>query len=149
MFTTMSSADAVDAVQKVQTWLEGFVRANGGAAGTVHRRSGPDELALVAALNIPPPVIKAVTVVPRGKGMAGLALERNAAISTCNLQTDNTGDVRPGARAVDAQAAVALPVHDAAGEVRAVVGIAFMGERTLSDAELKALDDAADELPAT
>jgi hypothetical protein len=79
--------------------------------------------------------------------MAGLALERNAAISSCNIQTDASGQVRPGARAVDAQAAVALPVHNAAGEVRAVVGIAFADERTISDADLAALADAAATLP--
>ena len=58
--------------------------------------------------------------------MAGLALERNRPVSVCNIQTDRSGDVRPGARAVNAQAAAALPIHDPAGDVRAVVGIAFM-----------------------
>jgi L-methionine (R)-S-oxide reductase len=130
-----------------QSWLESFVRHNGGIAGSVHLRSGPDELSLGATVNIPEPVRKVVLRVPRGKGMAGLALERNAAISSCNIQTDATGQVRPGARAVDAQAAVALPVHNASGEVRAVVGIAFAEERTISDADLLSLADAAASLP--
>jgi L-methionine (R)-S-oxide reductase len=130
-----------------QAWLERFIRKHGGIAGSVHRRSGPDELALVATVNIPEPVRQVVLRVPRGKGMAGLALERNAAISSCNIQSDSTGQVRPGARAVDAQAAVALPVQTAQGDVRAVVGIAFAGERELSDAELVALSDAASSLP--
>jgi hypothetical protein len=135
------------AQSSVESWLQAFLAAHGGCAGTVHRRRG-DVLELQAALNIPPPVLAVVQQVPRGKGMAGLALERNAPVSTCNLQTDRSGDVRPGARAVDAQAAVALPVHDAQGEVRAVVGIAFMGERELGDAELGALGKAAQALPA-
>jgi len=130
-----------------QSWLETFIRKYDGVAGSVHRRSGPDELALVATVNIPEPVKKIVARVPRGKGMAGLALERNAAISSCNIQSDSTGQVRPGARAVDAQAAVALPVQNADGEVRAVVGIAFAAERTLTDDELLALTDAASSLP--
>jgi hypothetical protein len=130
-----------------QSWLEMFIRAHQGVAGSVHRRSGPDELALVATVNIPEPVKKVVARVPRGKGMAGLALERNAAISSCNIQSDSTGQVRPGARAVDAQAAVALPVQNPDGEVRAVVGIAFAGERTLTDSELQELADAAASLP--
>ena len=130
-----------------QAWLETFIRRHHGIAGSVHRRSGPDELSLVATVNIPEVVKKIVAVVPRGKGMAGLALERNAAISSCNIQSDATGQVRPGARAVDAQAAVALPVQNADGEVRAVVGIAFQNEKTLTDSELQTLADAAAELP--
>jgi L-methionine (R)-S-oxide reductase len=135
-----------DTVQE-QSWLETFIRTHNGIAGSVHRRSGPDELALVATVNIPEPVKKVVATVPRGKGMAGLALERNAAISSCNIQSDSTGQVRPGARAVNAQAAVALPVQNPDGEVRAVVGIAFAGERTITDSELQELADAASSLP--
>lgn len=131
-----------------QAWLEKFLADHGGIAGTVHRRSAPDELELVAAVRIPPPVQQIVAKVPRGKGMAGLALERNEPVSTCNIQTDRSGDVRPGARAVDAQAAVALPVCDAKGEVRAVVGIAFAGEKTLSESELAELGRAAATLPS-
>ena len=130
-----------------QAWLETFIRRHQGIAGSVHRRSGPDELALVATVNIPEVVKNIVQRVPRGKGMAGLALERNAAISSCNIQSDATGQVRPGARAVDAQAAVALPVQNPDGEVRAVVGIAFANERTQTDSDLQALADAAAELP--
>jgi L-methionine (R)-S-oxide reductase len=130
-----------------QSWLEGFIRNHGAVAGSVHLRSGPDELSLAAAVNIPERVQQIVAKVPRGKGMAGLVLERNAAISSCNIQADKTGDIRPGARAVDAQAAVALPVHTKAGEVRAVVGIAFADERTLTDEQLAALADAAASLP--
>jgi hypothetical protein len=133
----------------VQSWLEAFVRANEGIAGSVHRRSSPEELELVAAMNLPPPVVNVVQRVPKGKGMAGLAFERNAAISTCNIQTDSSGQVRPGARAVNAQAAVALPVVDESGQVRAVVGIAFRDEKTLNDEELAALGRAAATLPPT
>jgi L-methionine (R)-S-oxide reductase len=130
-----------------QLWLERFIKDHGGVAGSVHLRAGPDELALGATVNIPEPVKKIVLRVPRGKGMAGLALERNAAISSCNIQSDATGQVRPGARAVDAQAAVALPVPGPGGDVRAVVGIAFADERTITDADLKVLADAAATLP--
>ena len=124
-----------------QLWLETFVRAQGGAAGTIHRREG-NQLILVAAVNIPPPVIAATLTIPSGKGMAGLALERKEPVQTCNLQTDRTGDVRPGARAVQAQAAIALPAFDPTGEVRAVVGLAFANERELSVEEIARLTEA-------
>ena len=130
-----------------QAWLEAFVTEHQGVAGTVHQRTAVDDLELVAALNIPPPVQQIVARVPRGKGMAGLAYEKNKPISTCNIKTDSTGQVRPGARAVNAQAAVALPVVDAHGQVRAVVGIAFHDEKELSESELVSLGDAAASLP--
>ena len=130
----------------LESWLGLFLKAHGGIAGTVHVRAG-DALLLRAAVNIPPPVVRATASIPCGKGMAGLAWERGAPVQTCNLKTDQTGDVRPGAKAVDAQAAVAIPVKAAGGEVRAVVGIAFMGEREFGDAELSTFEDEASELP--
>ena len=117
-------------------WLVAFVERHGGVAGSVHRL-GEHELVLAAAHNIPPVVQDLTRRITRGKGMAGLAWERGVPVQTCNLQTDETGDVRPGARAVDAGAAVAIPVHDPDGSLVAVVGIAFPDERTLSDADLE------------
>lgn len=84
--------------------------------------------------------------IPKGKGMAGLAWERERVVSTCNLKTDQSGDVRPGAKAVEAGAALAIPVRGPAG-VRAVVGIAFAGERELSTEEQAEFERAAQALP--
>lgn len=128
------------------SWLAQWMARHGAAAGSVHVMTAQG-LRLVAAHRLPQPVIDAVRVVPRGRGMAGLAWERNQPVQTCNLKTDETGDVRPGAKAVNAQAAVAVPVPDAAGAVRAVVGIAFMDEREFSAEELEQLAKEAVELP--
>jgi hypothetical protein len=78
--------------------------------------------------------------------LAGLAFAQNEPVSTCNIQTDDSGRVRPGAKMVGAQAGVALPVRDAAGAVRAVVGIAYAGERTLLESELARLLERASAL---
>jgi hypothetical protein len=69
-------------------------------------------------------------------------------VSTCNLKTDTSGDVRPGAKAVDAGAALAIPVRDATGALRAVVGIAFAGEREMSAGEQAKFESDAQALPA-
>lgn len=127
-------------------WLQGFLRDHGGIAGTVHERTG-DVLRLRAAVNIPPPVIRATESIAKGKGMAGLAWERDRPVATCNLKTDDSGDVRPGAKAVDAQAALAIPVRAKDGELRAVVGIAWLGERELTDAEQAHFEELARALP--
>jgi L-methionine (R)-S-oxide reductase len=131
-----------------ENWLKNFVAAEGGVAGTVHVLED-GVLKLDAALNIPPPVVRAAERIPIGKGMAGLAWERNRPVATCDLKNDESGDVRPGAKAVDAQAALAIPVRGADGEVRAVVGIAFMGERDFPEAELAEFERLAAALPAS
>ncbi len=131
--------------ERAQAWLIDYLAAHGAVAGTVHRHEA-GELVIAAAVNIPPPVVRATERIPRGKGMGGLALERDRAVSTCNLQ-DGGGDVRPGARAVGAGAAVAFPVHDDAGHTRAVVGVAFAEARELGDDEIAKLTAAAASLP--
>jgi L-methionine (R)-S-oxide reductase len=130
----------------LETWLRAFLTREGGIAGTVHTLTG-DALRLRAAVNIPPPVVAATETVPKGKGMAGLAWERNRSVAVCNLRTDGSGDVRPGAKAVDAQAALAIPVRGPGGAVAAVVGIAFLGEREFADDELARFEAEAAALP--
>ncbi|HEV2805987.1 MAG TPA: GAF domain-containing protein [Chthoniobacterales bacterium] len=132
--------------QAQQDWLERFITEHGGAAGTVHVQRDED-LYLTAAHNIPPPVIAIVARVPHGKGMAGLAQVKKAPVQTCNLQTDATGNIKPGAKAVDAQAAIALPVFDTAGAVRAVVGIAWSKEDEIEPDREQTLMKRAAELP--
>jgi hypothetical protein len=133
---------------ELDNWLQNFLAKYNGAAGTVHFFEDGG-LKLVSAINIPPQVQQVVAWVPNGKGMAGLALERKEPIQTCNLKEDNTGNVKPGAKAVNAQAAVALPVLDSASSVRAVVGIAVPDEREFTTAELDDLTAAAATVPAT
>jgi len=130
-----------------QDWLQEFLRAHGGVAGTVHRVVAADMMELDAAVNIPPPVVAATRQIPVGKGMAGIAMAENRAVSTCNLRDDQTGVVKPGARAVGAGAAVAFPIHDAAGNVRAIIGIAWKEERELGTDELHALMRAGEAMP--
>jgi L-methionine (R)-S-oxide reductase len=132
--------------QAQQEWLESFIEQHGGIAGTVHVQRGED-LYLTAAHNIPPTVVAIVAHVPHGKGMAGMAQVKKSPVQTCNLQTDDTGNIKPGAKAVDAQAAVALPVLDREGAVRAVVGIAWSKEGEIGPAEEQAMMKLAATLP--
>ena len=125
-----------------QAWLEEYLRAAAAVAGTVHRRQG-DGLRLTAAKNIPPKVCEVVNWVPSGKGMAGQALLTGKAVSTCNLKDDPSAAVRPGARAVDAQAAVALPIPGRDGMTVAVVGVAWPDSRDLPESEIERLTGLA------
>ena len=133
--------------ETMNNWLRDLLGRHAAVAGTVHVVQD-GVLAIRAAHNIPPKVQEVTAAIPIGKGMAGLAWQHDKPIQTCNLKEDNSGAVKPGAKAVDARAAVALPVHDGAGTVRAIVGLAWMDERVLDDATLAAIDKDAASLPA-
>lgn len=125
---TTQAQETTATLQIDQPWLIDYIREAGAVAGTVHRRE-EGGLRLTASHNIPPKVCEIVAWVPDGKGMAGQALVTKAPVFTCNLKDDPSATVRPGARAVDAQAAIALPVFDSAENVIAVVGIAYADHR--------------------
>jgi L-methionine (R)-S-oxide reductase len=131
-----------------QKFLESLLDRLGAVAGTVHEQRG-DDLYLTAARNIPPPVVAIVAHVAHGKGMAGVAQVKKQPVQTCNLQTDNSGTIKPGAKAVDAKAAIALPVLRDDGEVRAVVGIAWNDERELGPDLEQSMMQLAAELPTS
>ncbi|HEX4423664.1 MAG TPA: GAF domain-containing protein [Kofleriaceae bacterium] len=127
-------------------WLRELLGRHGAVAGTVHVVRG-DLLEIAAAHNIPPKVQEITAKIPLGKGMAGLAWQHDKPIQTCNLKEDASGAVKPGAKAVDGKAAVALPVHEASGVVRAVVGLAWADERELPDDQVAAIAGDAASLP--
>jgi hypothetical protein len=131
----------------LEQWLQETLARVNATSGTVHLHEN-DGLRLATAVNIPLPVQQIVQWVPNGKGMAGLALQRGEPVQTCNLQEDRSGNVKPGAKAVNAQAAVALPVRNDQGDIRAVVGIAFQDEREFTPADLDDLLRTVSTMPS-
>ena len=115
-------------------------------AGTIHLfRDGV--LKLAAHKNIPPPVVQIVSTVPLGKGIAGLAAERREPITICNLQTDASGQARPGAKATGMEGSLAVPML-ADGELRGVLGIAKAEAYDWPAAEVETLTRIAAALAA-
>ena len=110
-------------------------------SGTIHLLGDDGVLHLRAAsAGIPQVVLETIKDVPVGKGMAGLAVERRQPVNACNIQTDASGDVRPGARATGLQGSIVVPMlrgDDAIG----ALGVANRGERTFTDAETERLLD--------
>jgi L-methionine (R)-S-oxide reductase len=103
--------------------------------GTIHLLESDGVLHLKAAsAGIPAPVLEAVRLVPIGKGMAGLAVQRKAPVSVCNLQTDASGAARPGAKATGMEGALVVPLllgDKAAG----ALGIANRAPRAFTSEE--------------
>ena len=121
--------------------LELVVRHFKAETGTIHLIRDDGMLHLAAATpGFPDAVLKAITTIPVGKGMAGLAVERGEPVDACNIQTDESGDVRPGARATGLAGAIVVPIFRGQ-EVIGALGIANRGERAFADAEIDELID--------
>ncbi len=115
--------ESITAVGTIEEGLTATLTHFGCQAGTVHLvRDGV--LKLRASVGIPPQVTALVETVPIGKGIAGLAAERRGPVTICNLQTDDSGQARPGARATGMEGSLAVPMLDEAGVLRGVLGIA-------------------------
>lgn len=122
--------------------LARIVSEIGADSGTIHLLEDDGVLHLRAATaNIPAPVLDVVRLVPVGKGMAGLAVERNEAVDACNIQSDASGDVRPGARATGLKGAIVVPmIRD--GRAVGALGVANFRERTFTPSEIDDLKAA-------
>ena len=114
-------------------------------SGTIHLLGDDGHLHLAASVNIPEPVARIVAVVPVGKGMAGLAAERREPVSICNIQTDSSGDVRPGALATGMEGAIAVPIFRG-DQLAGVLGIANREARTFTEEEIARLLEEARKL---
>jgi L-methionine (R)-S-oxide reductase len=125
-----------------------IVRSFNADSGTVHVLRDDGLLHLLAATEgLPEPVLATIARIPVGKGMAGLAVQRGCAVDACNIQTDTSGDVRPGAKATGLAGAVVVPIFRDDGTVGAL-GIGNRGERTFTAAEVENLIAAGRRLAA-
>jgi GAF domain-containing protein len=107
--------------------------------GTIHRLEPDGLLHLKArAGNIPAELLPLIEKIPVGKGIAGLAVERKAPVDLCNLQTDNSGAARPGARKTGVKGSVCVPILDGERAVGAL-GIGTGEERQFQDDETQLL----------
>jgi GAF domain-containing protein len=108
-------------------------------SGTIHLIGSDGLLHLAAATpGFPEVVLKTIGTIPVGKGMAGLAVERGVPVDACNIQTDASGDVRPGALATGLAGAIVVPIFRGQ-EIVGSLGVANRGERTFSDTEIDEL----------
>ena len=115
--------------------LEAIVAEFHADSGTIHLLEADGVLHLKAATaSIPAVVLDRVRLVPAGKGMAGLAAERGEPVTVCNLQTDTSGDVRPGAKAAGMEGALVVPIFKGAA-VAGTLGIANRAARTFTPEE--------------
>ena len=124
-----SGRDAFDEV------LEKILRHFDCVTGTVHLLGEDGMLDLLAQRGIPDSILDKVAKIPVGKGMAGLAAERMEPVQVCNLQTDDSGDVRPGAKDTRMEGSIAAPIVAGSGELVGTLGVAKPVAYDFSDDE--------------
>jgi GAF domain-containing protein len=107
----------------------------GADSGTVHVLvDGRLELRAHAG-GIPGHVLAVIASIPVGKGMAGLAVERRAPVTSCDLERDDSGDVRPLARTIGLRGSIVVPMM-AGAEAIGALGVANRAERVFHPPEV-------------
>lgn len=114
--------------------------------GTIHQLDEATGLLhLLVRRGIPDAILDRVSRIPVGKGMAGLAAERRECVEVCNLQTDSSGDAKPGAKLTGMEGSIAVPML-IDGRVVGVLGVAKPTAYTFTDGERRELLAVAAEI---
>ncbi len=117
--------------------------------GTLHRLNTEGQvLQLVAQRGLPDKILPMISHIPVGKGMAGICAERRQAVQTCNLQTDNSGVIRPGAKETKMEGAITVPILYKA-TLLGTLGIAKPIPYDFSDDETALLSQISDAIGAS
>ncbi|MFN6528070.1 GAF domain-containing protein [Nostoc sp. ChiSLP03a] len=94
------------------------------STATIHTLDKDSQLLhLKAYQGIPELLLPKMTIIPTGKGMAGVAAERKRPVQICNLQTDESGVVRPSAKETKVKGSMAVPLM-LNGQLHGTLGIA-------------------------
>ena len=100
-----------DSDVRLQAALEEVISAFDCSVGTIHSvDAASGMLALRAQRGIPEAIMDKVRLIPIGKGMAGLAAARREPVQVCNLQTDDSGVAKPGAKLTQMEGSIAAPM---------------------------------------
>jgi signal transduction protein with GAF and PtsI domain len=139
-----------DARAALESAVEALAAAFGAITATLHRADPSARLLhVVVARGIPPQLAEITRRIPFGKGMAGLCAERRDAVSVCNLQTDDSGKARPGARATQVAGGIVVPVLAGDGSLLGTLGIGKREAHDYGPQEVEVLGRCASALSAT
>lgn len=116
--------------------------------GTIHRTADSDKiLTLVCQIGVPESIMHKITSIPFGKGIAGVAAERQEAVELCNLQQDLGGVARVDARQTGVSGSIAVPIFSKdTGEVVGTLGIGKFIPYDFSSDEKHRLREIADQI---
>lgn len=129
-----------------QELLESVIAAFDCTTGTIHSLDKETNLLkMKAQKGIPDFLLPKMTVIPIGKGMAGIAAERKQPVEMCNLQTDSSGVARPAAKETKVEGSIAAPML-LDGELYGTLGIAKPVPYDFTKEESDALMEIGEEI---
>jgi L-methionine (R)-S-oxide reductase len=109
--------------------------------GTIHiLDSEKNLLHLAAEVGLPPQMLEIVKTIPIGKGIAGQVVAQNKPVTICNLQTDSTGVVKPGARQTGVGGALCVPIRHG-DKTLGTLGIGTTREHEYTTDETRELEE--------
>jgi putative methionine-R-sulfoxide reductase with GAF domain len=107
-----------------QELLESIISTFDCTTGTIHTLDKETNLLMLKAQKgIPDFLLPKMSIIPIGKGMAGIAAERRQPVEMCNLQTDASRVARPAAKETKVEGSIAAPMM-LEGELFGTLGIA-------------------------
>jgi len=115
--------------------------------GTLHRAEG-EWLYLVAQVGVPEFLMDKISLIPFGKGIAGVAAESKGPVELCNLQQDLGGVAKEDARKTGVSGSLAVPILDADGKVLGTLGVGKIEPYEFSDVEKARLTEIGGEFIA-
>jgi L-methionine (R)-S-oxide reductase len=114
MNNTVSILESIKESKGEVNWqelLESIISAFACTTGTIHILDQETHLLMLKAQKgIPEFLLPKMSVIPIGKGMAGIAAERRQPVEMCNLQTDESGVARPAAKETKVEGSIAVPM---------------------------------------
>ena len=129
-----------DLADNLQQATEEIARSFEARTCTLHQADDAGEwLHLRGSIGLPEPILAVTQKIPFGKGMAGICAQRGQRVSVCDLQTDDSGVVRPGARETRVAGAVVVPLLTE-GKVKGTLGIGKSDDHLYSDDEIRLLE---------
>src|SRR6185312_11783566 len=111
--------------------------------GTLHWLDAEKQvLQLGAQVGLPPQMLDVVKTIPVGKGIAGQTVAQNKPVTICNLQTDNSGVTKPGAKQTGIGGALCVPMYRD-GKIVGTLGVGTRRQHEYTTEETQRLQDIA------
>lgn len=128
-----------DLAERLRKGVEAVAEGFSATTCTLHEaRPGDRVLELRAQHGLPEHLVTITKTIPFGKGMAGICAERREPVTSCNLQRDETGVVRPRARETGVAGAIVVPVFRG-DRLAATIGVGMKQDHEYSPAEEQVL----------